>query len=362
MHAWNRVPYAYTHFVRRLLAVAATAYYDDFQTGGPAYDQPSAQWAQDQLLTAMLGLGFDVAKHKAGVAVSVNLGVQTDFTSVVPSASLEAGERSTYLPYVLVGVTADRRKKLLSLALEILERRSLSHAAALKLYGMARFTVCPVFGRLGLGLLHRLPSVRGVVSVLPGDPIWEDLSALVSLLPRMRDVEYPLLPRRDAAVIVLTDASEVGGVGEVGVVLFDPVSGTHFAAGCVLPPWVREVLASLRRKQRYITQFEQVAALCAYLTFPDVLRGRLVHHFIDNEGARAGIVKGSSNKPDSARIIDALHVELVALSCQPWFSFVYSEDNLADDPSRGVWDRLCMLRALVRDVVLPPLAGWASAE
>ena len=40
-----------------------TAYYDDFQTGGPAYDQPSAQWAQDQLLTAMLGLGFDVAKH-----------------------------------------------------------------------------------------------------------------------------------------------------------------------------------------------------------------------------------------------------------------------------------------------------------
>ena len=158
------------------------------------------------------------------------------------------------------------------------------------------------------------------------------------------------------------DASEVGGVGEVGVVLFDPVSGAHFAAGCVLPPWVREVLASLRRKQRYITQFEQVAALCAYLTFPDVLRGRLVHHFIDNEGARAGIVKGSSNKPDSARIIDALHVELVALSCQPWFSFVYSEDNLADDPSRGVWDRLRMLRALVRDVVLPPLAGWASAE
>ena len=59
-----------------------------------------------------------------------------------------------------------------------------------------------------------------------------------------------------------------------------------------------------------------------------------MHHFIDNKGARAGIVKGSSGKPDSARIIDALHVELVALACQPWFGFVYSEDNLSDDPWR----------------------------
>ena len=88
----------------------------------------------------------------------------------------------------------------------------------------------------------------------------------------------------------------------------------------------------------------------------------LVHHFIDNKGARAGIVKGSSGKPDSARIIDALHVELVALACQPWFGFVYSEDNLSDDPSRGEWGLLRRLGAEPRDIVLPRLAGWASAE
>jgi hypothetical protein len=41
--AWNRVTALYTHCVRRLLAVPATGYYDDFQVGGPKYDQPSAQ-------------------------------------------------------------------------------------------------------------------------------------------------------------------------------------------------------------------------------------------------------------------------------------------------------------------------------
>ena len=149
--------------------------------------------------------------------------------------------------------------------------------------------VCPIFGRLGLGLLHRLPGVVGVVRVGPGSPLWEDLSALARLLPRLRDVEFPLLPRLDAAVIVLTDASEEsGGVGEVGVVIFDPVSGDHFAAGCILPSWVVSVLASLRRKKKYITQFELIAALCAYLTFPELLRGRLVHHFIDNKQRCAG--------------------------------------------------------------------------
>ena len=85
-----------------------------------------------------------------------------------------------------------------------------------------------------------------------------------------------------------------------------------------------------------------------------------MHHFIDNSAARAGIIKGSSNKPDSARVIDALHVELVALSCQPWFGFVYSEDNLADDPSRGEWRTLTRLDAQRRECRLPLLAGWAS--
>jgi hypothetical protein len=93
--------------------------------------------------------------------------------------------------------------------------------------------------------------------------------------------------------------------------------------------------SQLGLKKTYITQLELIAAVCAYITWPDILGHRLAHHFIDNRPARAGLIKGSSGKPDSARIINVMHVELMALQCQTWFGFVYSEDNLSDGPSRG---------------------------
>jgi hypothetical protein len=93
--------------------------------------------------------------------------------------------------------------------------------------------------------------------------------------------------------------------------------------------------------------------------WPDTLGRRLAHHFIDNRPARAGLIKGSSGKPDSARIINAMHVELMALQCQTWFGFVYSEDNLSDGPSRGDYALLQRLGAIWRPCKLPRIDCWA---
>ena len=60
-----------------------------------------------------------------------------------------------------------------------------------------------------------------------------------------------------------------------------------------------------------------------------------MHHFIDNKAALAGSISGFSGKPDSARVLHALAVRIMKLNCNPWFSFVYSEDNISDGPSRG---------------------------
>jgi hypothetical protein len=125
------------------------------------------------------------------------------------------------------------------------------------------------------------------------------------------------------------------------------------------PPRVLATLRNFALKQTYITQLELIAAVCAYLTWPDVLADRLVHHFIDNRAARAGLIKGSSGKADSARIITAMHVELLALRCQSWFGFVYSEDNLSDLPSRGDFRLLERLGAAWRACVPPRVDGWA---
>ena len=89
-----------------------------------------------------------------------------------------------------------------------------------------------------------------------------------------------------------------------------------------------------------------------------MLRGRLVHHFIDNFAAYSGLVRGSSNKPHSARVINNLHASALELGCIPWFGFVYSEDNIADLPSRGDFRLMWQLGALYRPCVLPELCCW----
>ena len=70
-----------------------------------------------------------------------------------------------------------------------------------------------------------------------------------------------------------------------------------------------------------------------------------------------GVIKGSSSRPDSARVLLELHVEIVRLQCDPWVGFVYSEDNIADLPSRGEFALLRSLGAIEREMVLPELDG-----
>ena len=98
--------------------------------------------------------------------------------------------------------------------------------------------------------------------------------------------------------------------------------------------------------------------LCAALTFPAFLRGRLVHVFVDNQAAKAGLIKGTSSAPDSSRILLEYHVQVMRLQCLPWVSFVYSGDNLADPPSRGDFELMGRIGAVRRPMRFPRLQGY----
>ena len=115
MEPRHRVTALYTHCVRRLLAVPATGYYDDFQVGGPIYDQPSAQDSFGQFVD-MFGPGFDDAKHVTYDKPAVNLGVLSDF-SQVPSRAV-----------VTLGVTEERKEKLRVMVRGVFADRAIRHA------------------------------------------------------------------------------------------------------------------------------------------------------------------------------------------------------------------------------------------
>ena len=60
------------------------------------------------------------------------------------------------------------------------------------------------------------------------------------------------------------------------------------------------------RRKTYIGQLELLAAVAAYYSLPDIVRGESVMHYVDNTSAVAALVKGYSQQPDSVRILHAL--------------------------------------------------------
>ena len=102
--------------------------------------------------------------------------------------------------------------------------------------------------------------------------------------------------------------------------------------------------------------------LCGYISFPDVLQNRIVHHFVDNTAAFVGSIKAFSSKLDCARVIDALVSRILRLSRRPWFGSVYPEDNLSDLPSRGSLGLLVSLGLMRRVFVRPSLATLGCNE
>ena len=58
-------------------------------------------------------------------------------------------------------------------------------------------------------------------------------------------------------------------------------------------------------------------------------------HYIDNEAAKYGFIKGSSPTKDSAWLINEFWKQEAEQESFSWFERVPSACNCADDPSRG---------------------------
>ena len=99
-----------------------------------------------------------------------------------------------------------------------------------------------------------------------------------------------------------------------------------------------------------------------YYSMTPFLTERDVIHFIDNTAAVAGIAKGFSAKPDSARIIHAYHALNVQIGARVHFEWVKSEANIANLPSRGHFGLLNEFGSRQVPIVIPPISDWLSPE
>ncbi len=92
--------------------------------------------------------------------------------------------------------------------------------------------------------------------------------------------------------------------------------------------------------------------------------GRFFHHalwlyFIDNNGALAALVNGSSSVEATDLIIGATWSRIAASRCLPWFDRVDSKANPVDGLSRGVWDGGWDLRHVTLDAAALAELGFS---
>ena len=86
--------------------------------------------------------------------------------------------------------------------------------------------------------------------------------------------------------------------------------------------------------QRHINKIEAIVPAICLCTWPNLFRGSLWLHFIDNNGALACLVSGCSRNSSLSDVVDYTWAQIPALGCWPWFERVPSECNIVDSWSR----------------------------
>ena len=130
-------------------------------------------------------------------------------------------------------------------------------------------------------------------------------------------------------------------VVSVGAVLIDPIRpdvGPRFFGSLVGPVVVN--LWSRDGKYQLIGQAELLPVLLAKTTWQSDFVDRSCICFIDNDSARLSLIRGYSPVLDSSRIINETWLVDAEFGIASWYARVPTCCNVADDPSRLVFEYL----------------------
>ena len=83
---------------------------------------------------------------------------------------------------------------------------------------------------------------------------------------------------------------------------------------------------------------EILPILVAKKTWSEILKNRRVFFYIDNEAAKAALIRGFSPLLDASDLLFEIFEQDVLLRCLPWYSRVPSKSNCADAASRLEFD------------------------
>ena len=305
------------------LRIPWTAFYDDYTVLTSEELAPNTDKAIC-LLFDLLGVQFAKDGKKAVEFDKQfrTLGVIVDLSQVSQG-------------HILVGHTQERKEELLSALTEILSAMKVSPKKAESMRGRMHWFESFAYGRIANNAVR----ILGDLATQEGSYVRLNSEAVRALtFLRDRVVSAPPLKITRSCLkrwYVFTDGACEGDsikTGSVGGVLVDE-SGRYVSFfGEEVPASVMDFLLSSSKNPIY--ELEILPALLALLLWNDCLEGCQVCWYLDNDAARATLIRGSASGIWSQCMISEFVEREMKFRLMSWFSRVPSESNVSDGPSR----------------------------
>jgi hypothetical protein len=207
---------------------------------------------------------------------------------------------------------------------------------ASKLYGVSNFIETGMYARIGRAGLWAIKDRQKEISFEITPPIslsFELLSDLFKLMPQR---EYLLWSGTLRRAITASDAAYEmeSGKGSAGFLsVIDPGRPEETRLGKVIA--LPESLYSIwGARATYIAQLELLSMLVALTELAGLVRGANSIWFIDNVPALMALVKGSSGSHSLDQMAKLVHLACFAIRSVPYFEYIESKANWADEISR----------------------------
>ena len=343
VYAFSAVARAFQYMLLFVFHIVAANYYDDFPIIEPAGTAESAGTTAVQVFEL---LGWEVKTETKEAPVTDEL---TALGVVFDLSTTEDG-------YASVRNKPDRVDGLCAEIDALLEKKFFATAHCESLRGKLRYAAGQTFGRCG-GLAFKLLGVH-----MKSSRRWTPEAELALKWFRQfltasapRDVR-PIPPFGHAVIFTDAACEDDGRVVLAGAVIWVPgLVGFQFLSYRV----PTEVAASWSRTGaggQVIGLAETHPVVIAKLTWAEFLTSTRAVFFIDNDSARDALIKSYSPALASCKIIAESSAADASLGLSSWYERVPSPCNIADDPSRGVFEPLLAMGATRVTPKLPD--GW----
>ena len=237
-----------------------------------------------------------------------------------------------------------RRSELEKLIGDILDAGFFTSKQAEFLRGRLHWFESFSFGRIGKRYIK-----------MPGDLAYRENRKIVLMQPELKALTFLKERVLAAPPIKLTSSSlkcwiifidgvvegDDGQIGSVAGVLFSPHGSCHSFLGAEVPTRHYDIMGRLcKTSANPIYELEILLAVIAV-----ALWGVQCVFYLDNDAARAAFIKGNASTLESSIFMDEFVQAELDLQLKSWVSRVPSHSNMADDPSRLMFDTVRALGA-----------------